>query len=99
MATSACSLPSIPDTPYHPKSGFHFPKRSFGVTVPVHCSAKPQWFGTWPFLHYDAGQDVVFCHTCVTAFKLDRMKFSKNAAGAFVSLNVTVGPEHCIIVV
>ena len=37
-------------------------------------------------LHYDEGQDVMFCHTCVTAFKLGRIKSSKNAATAFVSV-------------
>ncbi|KAL5474965.1 hypothetical protein EMCRGX_G027003 [Ephydatia muelleri] len=36
-------------------------------------------------LHYDEGQDVMFCHTCVTAFKLGRIKSSKNAATAFVT--------------
>ena len=79
------SIPSLPDEPHHPKS-FAFPKRSFGMTKPVFCSAKSQWFDTWPFLHYDEGQDVMFCHTCVTAFKLGRIKSSKNAATAFVSL-------------
>ena len=79
------SIPSLPDEPHHPKS-FAFPKRSFGMTKPVFCSAKSQWFDTWPFLHYDEGQDVMFCHTCVTAFKLGRIKSSKNVATAFVSL-------------
>eukprot|EP00731_Ephydatia_muelleri_P001852 Em0001g1852a len=60
-------------------------QRSFGKTKPVFCSAKSQWFDTWPFLHYDEGQDVMFCHTCVTAFKLGRIKSSKNAATAFVT--------------
>ncbi|KAL5487102.1 hypothetical protein EMCRGX_G019661 [Ephydatia muelleri] len=78
------SIPSLPDEPHHPKS-FAFPKRSFGKTKPVFCSAKSQWFDTWPFLHYDEGQDVMFCHTCVTAFKLGRIKSSKNAATAFVT--------------
>eukprot|EP00731_Ephydatia_muelleri_P027422 Em0019g295a len=36
-------------------------------------------------LHYNEGQDVMFCHTCVTAFKLGRIKTSKNAATAFVT--------------
>ena len=78
------SLPSLPDEPNHP-SNFTFPKRSFGKTKPVFCAARSQWFCTWPFLQYDESQDVVFCHTCVTAFKLGRMKFSNNAADAFVS--------------
>eukprot|EP00731_Ephydatia_muelleri_P010741 Em0005g1327a len=67
------SIPSLPDESHHPKS-FAFPKRSFGKTKPVFCSAESQWFDTWPFLHYNEGQDVMFCHTCVTAFKLGRIK-------------------------
>ena len=58
------------------------------------CSAKSQWFDTWPFLHYDEGQDVMFCHTCVTAFKLGRIKSSKNAATAFVSLYASKQYSH-----
>lgn len=40
------------------------------------------WFNNWPFLNCDESQDV-FCHTCLTAFKLHRMKFSNNTANAF----------------
>ena len=83
--TQSSLLPSLPDKPHHPKD-FAFPKRTFGKSKPVLCSAQSQWFNSWPFLHYDEGQDVVFCHTCVTAFKLDRMKSSNNAASAFVSI-------------
>ena len=79
------SLPSLPNEPHHPTNRFVFPKRTFGLTKPVKCSAHYNWFQSWPFLHYDEGQDVVFCHTCVKAFELDRMKTSKNAADAFVS--------------
>lgn len=57
------SLPQLPDKPHHPKD-FDFPKRSFGKTKPVQCSAQSQWYNTWPFLHYDEGRDVVYCHTC-----------------------------------
>lgn len=46
-------------------------------------SAQSQWFKSWPFLHYDEGQDV-FCHTCVKAISLDRIKFSNNISDAFV---------------
>ena len=69
MAVCISSLPALPDDPYHPKHGFVFPKKSFGKAKPVLCSAKAQWFETWPFLHYDAGQDIVYCHVCVRAFK------------------------------
>ena len=78
------SLPSLPDEPHHPEN-FKFPKRSFGKAKPVQYSAQSQWFKTWPFLHYDEGQDVVFCHTCVKAISLDRIKFSNNLSDAFVS--------------
>ena len=86
MAAASKALPSLPDEPHHPKSDFAFPKRTFGKSKPVLCSAQSQWFSSWPFLHYDGAQDVVFCHTCVTALKLDRMKTSNNAANAFVSI-------------
>ena len=90
MATSSSNfkapLPSLPDEPHHPGRNFIFPKKSFGKSKPVLCSAQSQWFDTWPFLHYDEGQDVVFCHTCVKAFELNRMKSSNNAANAFVSI-------------
>ena len=56
-------LPSLPEKPHQPRN-FQFPKRSFGKAKPVKCSAQPQWFKSWPFLHYDECQDVVFCHTC-----------------------------------
>ena len=78
------SLPTLSDEPHHPKAGFAFLKRSFGKLKPVLCSVQSHWFSSWPFLHYDEGQDV-FCHTCVTVFKLDQMKFTNNAANAFVS--------------
>ena len=79
------SLPTLPDEPHYPTSRFVFPKRTFGHTKPIQCSAHCNWFQSWPFLHYDESQDVVYCHTCVKAFELDRMKTSKNAENAFVS--------------
>ena len=80
-------MPCPPEKPHHPAKGFVFPKRSFGKSKPVLCSAQSQWFEgkAWPFLHYDEAQDVVFCHNCVTAFKLNQMISSRNAAPAFVS--------------
>ena len=67
MATSSIKslFPSLPDKPHHPGRSFSFPKRSFGKAKPVLCSAQSQWFDTWPFLHYDESQDVVFLsHLC-----------------------------------
>ena len=61
------NVPSLPEKPNHPQRGYNFPKRSFGKSKPVMCSAQAQWFTMWPFLNYDEAQDVVFCHTCVAA--------------------------------
>lgn len=77
------SLPSLPDKPNHPKD-FPFPKRPFGSRC-VMYSAHSSWFSTWPFLSYDENQDVVYCHTCVTAIRLDRLRWSKNISESFVS--------------
>ena len=57
------SLPTLSDEPYHCKAGFAFSERSFGKSKPVLCFAQSHWFCSWPFLYYDEGQDVVFCHT------------------------------------
>ena len=76
------SLPSLPDEPHHPTNRFVLPKKTFGHTKPFKCSTHYNWFQSWPFLHYDEGQDV-FCQTCVKAFELDRMKTSKNVADAY----------------
>ena len=84
---AAKALPSLPDEPHHPKPNFlRSPKSTFGKSKHVLCSAQSQWFSSWPFLHYDEAQDVVLCHTCVTAFKLHRMKTSNNAANALVGI-------------
>ena len=65
------SLLSLPDKPHHPKD-FAFPKRTFGKSLPGHFFLMTM--------------DKMLCFvTCVTAFKLNRMKSSNNAADAFVS--------------
>ena len=61
------SIPSLPDQAHHPSDKFVFPKRSFGKSKPVLCSCQINWFKTWPFLHYDENEDVVFCNICVRA--------------------------------
>ena len=46
------ALPTLSD---EPKASFAFPKRSFGKSKPILCSAQSHWFSSWPFLHYDEG--------------------------------------------
>ena len=81
--SSRSDLPELPSSPHQPSS-FTFPKRCFGNKVIVQRSCQRSWFERWPFLHYDEGKDVVYCHTCVTGFRQGKMKSSK-AEPAFVS--------------
>ena len=86
MASATTSLDSvvISSKPHQPLS-IRFPKRSFGKKRTVERSFQPSWFTNWPFLHYDEAKDAVYCHTCLDAFKLIRMKTSMRADPAFVS--------------
>ena len=65
--SSACSYPTLPDTPNHPPSSFNFPPREFGKKQIVKRFCQLSWFSKWKWLHYDEDDDVVFCHLCVTA--------------------------------
>lgn len=78
----------LTDKPHQPVN-FKFPKRSFGQKNAVLRSFQPAWFRQWAFLHYDEAKDVTFCHTCVMAFKLNRMRVNRgNADPAFVSIPI-----------
>ncbi len=86
MAMSTDNVfPELPYQPNQPKT-IEFPKRAYGKKVIVKCSFQSRWFSLWPFLHYNEAEDVVYCHTCVKAFMLKRIKTSHNASSAFVSL-------------
>ena len=71
--------------PHHPNKSFKFPKCSFGKTKIVERSFQPSWFVKWPFLHCNEVADRVFCHTCMKAFKENKMKSTKKADPAFGS--------------
>ncbi len=85
---ASSGVPDLPDKPHHPSCSFNFPKRVYGLKAMTSCSFKHHWFKSWPFLHYNEAQDVVFCHTCVKAFRTKRMKTSHNAVAAFVSTHM-----------
>ena len=52
---------------------------------------QTQWFGKWDRLHYDCSQDLIFCHTCISAFKTGKLKLStgnvKDLAFLFVGFS------------
>ena len=75
MASS--SLPDVGDKPSQPDRHC-FPKRSFGKSKVVHRAFQASWFVKWPWLHYYCSQDVVYCHTCVTAVKSEKLKITGN---------------------
>ena len=49
------------EEPYYPPYDYKF--------LVTNRSAKSDWFQKWPWLHYDAARDKVFCHFCSKAFK------------------------------
>ena len=65
-------------TTHQPLSSI-YPKRVYGKEKIVYCSSPWHWFLTWPFLHYSEAEDAVYCHTCIKAFSLKRMKASLNS--------------------
>ena len=73
-------LPEIPDCPHQP-TDFKFPKRAFGKAM---RSCQSTWFKEFTFLHYDEANDLLFCHTCVSALRQRKMK-GNSAEPAFVS--------------
>ena len=73
----------VPSEPHQPLA-FKFPKRVFGKIKSVNRSFQPAWFNQWPYLHYNESKDVVFCHTCLVAFKQKKL-MAANADAAFVS--------------
>ena len=89
MATSLM-VASVPEKPHQP-TNLTFPKRSFGQKGVLRCF-QSSWFTQWPFLHYDEAQDVTYCHTCLMAFKLKRMKSTRIADPAFVSETKNLSP-------
>ena len=90
---SSSNVPELPETPHQPRAlSFRFPKRYYGKKSTVACTFQSGWFKSWPFLHYDEAQDVVFCHTCVKAFSLKRM-ITSSASCVASSSNVPELPE------
>ena len=48
-------------------------------------SFQGSWFSKWQWLHYESTTDLAFCHTCVTAIKMGKMKIAGNVKGpAFI---------------
>jgi len=76
MAVQSMCLDSMPiklfdppDQPYHPQN-LQFSYQSFGRTTVTRRSCQALWFITWPWLHYKAGIDTVYYHTCCKAIKI-----------------------------
>ena len=74
LTSGSSGFPDLPDEPHHPVSSFSF--------LRGHMGRKPQ--------PYDEAKDVVFCHICVKAFSMKRIKTSHNAAVSFVSYLILV---------
>ena len=83
MAASCfANFSDIPLLPHQSLDQFPFPKRVFSNQ----CQPfQHSWFTQWKFPHYEEANDIVFCHTCVSAFKQGKM-MSSCAEPAFVSV-------------
>ena len=70
---------------YHPGLDFKFPKREFGSTRKFCRSCQAAWFKEFPFLHYNAAEDAVYCHVCLKAVQEKRIFASKKTEATFIS--------------
>ena len=59
----------IPPPEKNQPASFNFPRHTFGKTSQTTKSFLPDWFKTFPWVHYDESLDAAFCHTCMLAAK------------------------------
>ncbi len=51
----------------------------------VKRSFQPQWFGRWPWLHYDEDRDLAFCFVCIAAYKKNHLHSISCLEQTFIS--------------
>ena len=49
-----------------------------GKSKVVSHAFQGSWFNKWQWLHYESTTDLAFCHTCMTAIKMGKMKIAGN---------------------
>ena len=54
------------------------------LTNPVYWAFNVTWFDKWPWLHWDASSQCVFCHICVSASRQKKLR-ALFADAAFIS--------------
>ena len=81
MASLSC--PDVGDSPNQPRN-ISFPKVSFGKAKPTYRSFNVGWFDKWSWLHWDVATERAYCHTCVLAYKQNKLR-SLCADPAFIS--------------
>ena len=74
-------FPDICEEPNQPDSNFKFPLTQCGSKK---RSFQHSWFKTFPWLHYDEKNDVVYCHTCIKASQEKKLHAPKNKS-TFIS--------------
>ena len=79
-----CSIMDIqvPPIPNQPKI-FRFSPLTFGVKKTEQSSFQLSWFDSRPWLHYDEGKDLAFCHLCMMAYRDGKLR-SLNLGKAFI---------------
>ena len=71
------NLKDVPEKPF--QANVEFPKNEGGR------SFQFGWFEKWKWLHYSVADDKAYCHTCITAMKLNRVTGVTQMSPAFIS--------------
>ena len=88
----AHSYSFLPDN-FHPTKAFSFPKRRFG-SKGEERSFHAEWCNAFSWLHYDVGQDTVFCHLCMRCEAEKKFIASTKRDPAFISKGSTYWKER-----
>ena len=76
----------IPEDPFQPHD-HNFTKHEFGQTGKVYRSFQSSWFGRWKWMHYDATNDLSFCHLCMVGAKSGKLSSSSESAFIFIGFS------------
>ena len=70
---------------FQPGPKFKFPKRTFGGIRKFCRSCQVAWFKEFPFLHYKASEDAIYCYVCTKAVSEKQMFASRKHEATFTT--------------
>ena len=93
LMASVPTQASLPVKFYSSKS-FRFPKRKFGMKTEKSFRAEWQEDNHYPWLHYDFGTNLAFCHLCMTAAHEGKLLASTKKTQPFLSKDLPTGRKQ-----